>query len=141
VLKRGMLWLDGLAASAARSHSKGAETMKKLVVAWVAGFVFAMALVVRWQRIGNAAVQPASETLPEPAPATEAKAPGPAQPGGVLGFASAGWDSVRVGARKDLGALRQAVGRVRPDRAPDLAVDNGMPTVDLRAEGLSAAAG
>ena len=111
--------------------------MKKLIVAWVAGFVCAMALVVRWQRIGNAAVQPVpadSEPTPTPmSPATEATTP---TSGGVRGFASAGWESVLAGARADLGGLRQIVGRMRPEGAPSL---HGVGTIDLSSEGVSAA--
>jgi len=107
--------------------------MKKLVVAWVLGFVCAMTLVVRWTRIGNAAVA-TEEASPEPITDTGSAtgAPTAAPPTGVRRFASAGMDSVLVGARADLGGLRQLLDRVRPDRAP---------TPEPVAEVASAAAG
>jgi len=116
--------------------------MKKLVVAWVLGFVCAMTLVVRWTRIGNATVS-TEEALPEPGEvaASPSGAPASETRTGARRFASAGMESVLVGARADLGGLRQLLDRVRPDRAPvpksDLADPTG--TVDLTTGGVSAA--
>jgi hypothetical protein len=118
--------------------------MKKLVIAWALGFVCAMTLVVRWTRIGNAAVS-TEDAPPEPSEvaASPSGAPAAEKPTGVRRFASTGMESVLVGARADLGGLRQLLDRVRPDRAPvpKPVVDGPAETIDVTTEGVSAAAG
>ena len=98
--------------------------MKKLVVAWVAGFVFAMTLVVRWQLIGRDSVVAENVAAP-PEPTEEAEPSVSDKPPGVRRFASAGWESVRVGARADLDRLRnlRVRGRRESDPVPEPAVD------------------
>ena len=111
--------------------------MKKLVVAWVGGFVFAMALVVRWQLIGNPTVAPGN-AAPGADPTDESESLSEA-PAGVPWHASAGWEAVRVGARTDLSRLRKLLKRTGPDTdpVPDPAVD----AVDLTTNSVSATAG
>ena len=110
--------------------------MKKLVVAWVAGFVFAIALVVRWQLMSNPPVETGNGVAsPEPTEESEPSASG--KPAGVLRLASAGWESVRAGALADVGRLRNLVEGARPasDSVPKPAVDT------LATEGVAASAG
>jgi len=110
--------------------------MKKLVVAWVAGFVFAISLVVRWQLMGNDSVA-AGDAAPAPKPTDESEPSVSEKPAGVRRLATAGWESVRVGAQADLGRVRDLVNRARPasDRVPAPAVD----ALDLTTEGAARA--
>jgi len=111
--------------------------MKKLVVAWVAGFVFAISLVVRWQLMGNDSVA-AEDAAPAPKPTDQSEPSVSVKPAGVRRLATAGWESVRAGAQADLGRVRNLVNRARP--ASDLVPAPAVDAVDLTTKGVSAPA-
>jgi hypothetical protein len=108
--------------------------MKKLVVAWVAGFVFAMALVVRWQLIGNPS-ESAGNAAAAPEPTDESEPSVSETPAGVRRLASTGWESVRVGAQADLGRLQKLLRGARPDTDP--VAEPPVDTLDLTTKGVS----
>jgi len=105
--------------------------MKKLIIAWIMGFVVAMTLAARWQRMGAATATPGESGAPspiEPSPVESSATQPSRQPGGMMAVASAASKPIIAGAKQDFALFRRVVQPMRPAKQDTPATDGELLT-------------